>query len=109
VLPTFWPARIPNQVLREQDYRIVMDRSRSLDERRAAFGRRHDWERFIAKPTRPPTLKLMVTEWFKLGMVTARPGPGDASFPSSFKVESYVGFDQEPKHEYGAADWVPQG
>ena len=108
VLPTFWPARIPNQVLREADYRIVMDRSRPLDERQAAFRRRHDWERFIARPQRPPTLKLMVTEWPKLGMVAERPGPGDAAFPSVFKVESHVGFEHEPKHEYGAYLWVPQ-
>jgi hypothetical protein len=108
VLPTFWPARIPNQVLREADYRIVMDRSRSLDERRAAFRRRYDWERFVARPTRPPTLKLMVTEWPKLGMVAVRPGPGDAEFPSTFRVESYIGFTHEPKHEYGADLWVPQ-
>jgi hypothetical protein len=108
VLPTFWPARIPNQVLREADYRIVMDRSRPLEERQAAFRRRHDWERFVARPTRPPTLKLMVEEWPKMGMVAVRPGPGDAEFPSSFKVESYVGFEREPKHEYGADLWVPQ-
>jgi len=108
ILPTFWPARIPNQVLREADYRIVMDRSRPIEERRAAFRRRHDWERFIAKPTRPPTLKLMLTEWPKLGMIAERPGPGDPEFPSTFKVESYVGFRHEPKHEYGPDLWVPQ-
>lgn len=108
VLPTFWPARIPNQVLREADYRIVMDRSRPMEERLAAFRQRHDWERFIAKPTRPPTLKLMVTEWPKLGMIAERPGPGDPEFPATFKVESYVGFRHEPKHEYGPDLWVPQ-
>jgi hypothetical protein len=79
-----------------------------MHERRAAFRRRHDWERFIARPTRPPTLELMVREWPKLGMVTERPGPGDPEFPRTFKVESYVGFRFEPKHEYGAALWVPQ-
>jgi hypothetical protein len=108
VLPTFWPARIPTQVLSEADYRVVLDRSRPMAERQAAFRRRRDWERFIARPTRPPTLDLMVREWFKLGMVAARPGPGDAAFPKTFKVESYVGFDHEPKHEYGADLWVPQ-
>ena len=108
VLPTFWPARIPNQVLREADYRIVMDRSQPLEQRRAAFKRRHDWERFMARPTRPPTLKLMVTEWPKLGLIAERPGPGDPEFPATFKVESYVGFKHEPKHEYGADRWVPQ-
>lgn len=108
VLPTFWPARIPNQVLREADYRIVMDRNRPLSERQAAFRQRHDWERFIARPSRPPTLKLMIEDWWKLGMIAERPGPGDAHFPGTFKVESYVGFKHEPKHEYGPDLWVPQ-
>jgi hypothetical protein len=108
VLPTFWPARIPTQVLSDGDYRIVLDRSRPLAERQAAFRRRRDWERFIARPTRPPTLHLMVEDWSKLGMVAERPGPGDAAFPRTFKVESYVGFKSEPKHEYGADLWVPQ-
>lgn len=108
VLPTFWPARIPTQVLAEADYRTVMDRGRPLSERRAAFNRRHDWERFIARPTRPPSLELMTTEWPKLGMVTERPGPGDPEFPQAFKVESLVGFRAEPKHEYGADLWVEQ-
>ena len=50
ILPSFWPARIPNGVLREVDYRIVLDTARGLDERRAAFARRHDWERFVSAP-----------------------------------------------------------
>ncbi len=108
VLPTFWPARIPTQVLSEADYRIVMDRDRRLAERRAAFNRRHDWERFIARPTRPPTLELMITDWPRLGLVIEKPGPGDPEFPQTFKVESLVGFDSEPKHEYGADLWVEQ-
>jgi hypothetical protein len=108
VLPTFWPARIPTQVLTDADYRIVMDRSRPLPERLAAFRRRHDWERFIARPTRPPTLELMVREWPKLGIVAERPGPDDPHFPKTFKVESYLGYDAEPAHEYGADLWVPQ-
>ncbi len=108
VLPTFWPARIPTQVLSEADYRIVMDRGRELSERLAAFNRRLDWERFIAEPTRPPTLDLMITDWPKLGMVTDRPGPGDPQFPARLKVESLVGFPSEPEHDYGAAQWVDQ-
>ena len=108
ILPTFWPARIPTQVLSEADYQVVMDRTRPMSERTAAFQRRRDWERFIARPTRPPTLHMMVKDWPKLGMVATRPGPGDPQFPSTFKVESYVGFSSEPKHEFGAHLWVPQ-
>ena len=108
ILPTFWPARIPTQVLSSFDYHIVMDRTRPMSERLQAFRRRLDWERFIAQPTRPPTLDLMVKDWPKLGMVAERPGPGDPQFPRTFKVESYVGFSKEPTHDYGADLWVTQ-
>jgi hypothetical protein len=50
----------------------------------------------------------MVKDWPKLGMVAERRGPGDPQFPRTFKVESYVGFSNEPAHEYGADLWVPQ-
>ena len=76
VLPTFWPARIPNHVLREQEYAVVMDDDRDLEERRAAFETRHDWERFVATGERQTTLDNMVHDWWKLGMVQARRGPG---------------------------------
>lgn len=108
ILPGFWPARIPNHVLSEADYRIVMDPDRSLHERRRAFRNRREWERFIAKPTRPPTLALMVEEWFRQGLVRDRPGPADGRFPARLKVESDVGYDVEPPTEYGAWMWVPQ-
>ncbi|HTU55869.1 MAG TPA: LodA/GoxA family CTQ-dependent oxidase [Acetobacteraceae bacterium] len=108
VLPGFWPARIPNGVLAEADYKIVMDTARSLSERRAAFARRRDWERFISAPTRPPILAAMAQEWFRLGMVTDRPGPADGHFPATIKVESGVGFAHEPDVLYPAGAIFPQ-
>ena len=108
ILPGFWPARIPNGVLAEADYRIVMDTARSLDDRRAAFGRRRDWERFISAPTRPPILAAMALDWFKLGMVEDRPGPSDGIFPALMKVESNVGFEREPEALYPAGATFPQ-
>jgi hypothetical protein len=46
-LPTFWPARVPNDVLTEADYQRVMDNTLSDDERVAAFGpaQRAKWPR----------------------------------------------------------------
>lgn len=108
ISPGFWPARIPNHVLTEDDYRIVMDPDRALQERRRAFGRRREWERFIARPTRPPTLALMVQEWFQQGVVVDRPGPRDGHFPARLKVEAHVGYDREPREQLGAWMWVPQ-
>ncbi len=107
VLPVFWVARVPVQVLTEDDYRTVMHRTRPRAEREAAFNRRTGWERFIARKTRPPTLQLMTRDWPRMGMVTERPGAGDAGFPRTFKVESYVGFAHEPAHDYGADQWFP--
>ena len=108
ILPGFWPARIPNGVLAEVDYRIVIDTARSLDDRRAAFGRRRDWQRFISAPTRAPILAAMAQEWFKLGMVEDRPGPADGVFPALMKVESNVGFEREPEALYPPAANFPQ-
>jgi len=108
ILPGFWPARIPNGVLTEADYRIVMDTARSLNERRAAFARRRDWERFISAPTRPPILAAMAQEWFRLGVVTDHPGPADGLFPAAMKVESAVGFAHEPEVLYPAGAIFPQ-
>ena len=91
-LPMFWPARIPNSVLATEDYQIVVDTSRTLDERRAAFGRRVQWERYISTPNRLDVLSLMVQEWPRLGIVKERPGPSDGAFPKTLKVESRLEF-----------------
>ncbi|MET0460829.1 MAG: LodA/GoxA family CTQ-dependent oxidase [Ilumatobacteraceae bacterium] len=96
LLPTFWPARIPNHVLREDDYRVVVDTSRPMVDREAAFGRRYDWERFVSAATRPETLANMAAGWSSLGMVTQQPGPADAAFPAVILTETDVGFPTEP-------------
>ena len=96
VLPTFWPARIPTQVLSEADYRIVLDRSRPLAERQAGSGGVATGSGSSPGRRGPRPSHLMVDDWSKLGMVAERPGPGDPEFPQTFKVESYVGFNPSP-------------
>jgi hypothetical protein len=87
-LPTFWAARVPNHVMPEQNYQRVLDASLSLDERRAAFFTRLQFFRNIDRPEKTDTLQQMVDNWFRLGVVTELPGPGDPSFPPTFKVET---------------------
>ena len=41
-VPSFWPARVPNQVLTKENYEIVMDSARPLSDRLAAFANRAD-------------------------------------------------------------------
>lgn len=86
-LDTFWPARVPNQVLVQADYDIVMDGSATLTNRRNAFMRRKSWLRNVLVSDYRATLNAMVKKWYKLGFVVARPGPSDGPFPAFFGVE----------------------
>ena len=97
-LPTFWPARVPNDVLVDSDYRTVMDASLPIEERRAAFERRSSWLRFLGKN---PSAHMndMVGEFGKFGVIEARPGPGGDDFPETILVESEVGFEGSPPPE----------
>jgi hypothetical protein len=103
VLPTFWPARIPNHVLREEDYLVVVDTDAPMADRQAAFDRRYDWERFVTAAQRTDTLDNMVEQWGRLGLVTELPGPSDGAFPAVMKVETHVGFTTEPTVSWNAA------
>lgn len=87
-LPTFWPARVPNQVLTNASYEIVMDKSRPLAERLAAFARRAAWPRPLGlKNGYLVQINRMITHFGDMGVVEQRDGPGDAEFPSSLQVE----------------------
>ena len=87
-LPTFWAARVPNHVMPERSYERVLDTSLPLDARREAFFVRAQFFRNIDRPRRTDTLEQMVKNWYRLGVVTEQPGPGDPAFPPLFKVET---------------------
>ncbi|AUG80901.1 hypothetical protein CFP65_6236 [Kitasatospora sp. MMS16-BH015] len=89
-LPTFWPARVPNHVLTEEDYRIVRDESRPLAERNAAFERRAVWLRGL-RGQNVQQLTQMIADWYQLGIVEVR--EGTAGFPERMQVESTPGID----------------
>jgi hypothetical protein len=93
-LPTFWPARVPNQVLTARDYDAVMDESRPLSERRTAFERRAVWLRWL-EGRYTMQINQMVRDFGKLGVIETRPGPSDGDFPRRILVESEVGFERE--------------
>ena len=81
-LPTFWPARVPNQVLTEADYAIAVDESRPLAERQAAFERRANWLRWLT-PRQPQYMLDMVEHFGKFGVIEGRPGPSDGHVPGT--------------------------
>jgi hypothetical protein len=88
LVPTFWPARVPNTVLTERDYAIVMDEQRPLPERLDAFNRRASWYRILGA-NYLDSIQCMVERYGDLGVVEYRPGlPGSAQFPAAMYVES---------------------
>jgi hypothetical protein len=88
-LPAFWPARVPNHVLTEADYEIVMDTSRPLEQRAAAFTRRRKWTRRLDEQGGyEAQINAMVQLFGEMGLVEKRPGPEGEGFPSEMYVES---------------------
>jgi L-Lysine epsilon oxidase N-terminal/L-lysine epsilon oxidase C-terminal domain len=98
-LPTFWAARVPNEVLSERHYQIVMDPKQPLDNRIAAFQRRSDWTRNLFKAATPYIEQLanMVHSFDTMGVVERRPGiAGDPNFPGEMFVETLAGPAPQP-------------
>lgn len=90
-LPTFWPARVPNQVFREKDYQLVMDSSADQQARLDAFYRREDWFRIFGANGQSD-IEQMITEFDKLGIIEERSGPTDLPIvPGKLWVESKPG------------------
>ncbi len=89
-LPTFWPARVPNQVLTEANYNKVCDTSLSMDERIAAFNDRPSWLRQL--PTHNPApeqMQYMIDHFGDMGVLEARPKPDDIDWlPDLIYVEN---------------------
>ena len=86
-LPTFWPARVPNQVLTESDYGLVMDESAPIEQRNQAFNRRDDWFRTLGDGGYVEQINNMIHHFDKMGVVETRNGPSDGLFPSTLQVE----------------------
>lgn len=92
-LPTFWPARVPNQVLSDDNYRKVMNEKLPREERIAAFNERADWDRTLGVGYEHQ-LETMVHHFDKQGIVEVRPGiEGDPDFPPVMQVEDRGGKD----------------
>jgi hypothetical protein len=88
-VPTFWPARVPNQVLDREGYERVLDRGLPDAARLAAFRTREEWLRPFSGGYLDQ-VRQMVDGFSKLGVVEQRPGPEDAAelgVPEAFFVE----------------------
>ncbi|GAA2518882.1 hypothetical protein GCM10010423_08850 [Streptomyces levis] len=94
-LPTFWPARVPNHVLTEEDHAAAIDPGRPAEERRAAFERRAVWDRWLPQD-RIEQMNAMVEDFGRLGLVERRTGADDdPELPGTMFVETGVSFHPE--------------
>jgi hypothetical protein len=94
-VPTFWPARVPNHVLTEDDYNVVVDTAQPREKRVRAFSRRAVWLRGLGK-NYMEAIDSMITNFGKLGVVEVRPGiTDDPYFPEEILVESKPGFSKK--------------
>jgi hypothetical protein len=91
-LPTFWPAQMPNQVLKEADFEIVNDPAKPVREREQAFERRAVWLRGLTGNDMNVQRRQMIDDWYKFGIVHERRYTGtDKKFPPVVQVESKPG------------------
>lgn len=92
-LPTFWPAQVPNHVLKLEDFEKVDTPPAGADDsaREEAFERRATWLRGLTGTVNQQRMQ-MVTDWPKLGIVEVRDYTGgDGKFPERIGVESRPG------------------
>ncbi len=90
LIPTFWAARVPNQVLTQEDYQIATDPARPQAERLRAFNNRPKWMRVLAKNYKV-YINQMVSDFGKMGVVETHANHGDPLLPPLILVESKPG------------------
>ena len=90
-LPTFWPARVPNNILSEKRYKQTIDSQLSEETRREAFAYRYFWLDDLPLDGETPVninqINAMVKYFDKLAIVQHRPGVTDnQNFPAEMQI-----------------------
>jgi hypothetical protein len=94
-IPSFWPAHVPNTVLTEENYKIVMDASLPRAVRIVAYNNRASWNRFMDADTgsdndsTAKVMEKMIATFGAQGIIEARPGiKDDPDFGAVIYVEN---------------------
>jgi hypothetical protein len=102
-LPSFWAARVPNQVMSELAYKRVRDAGLPFGQRLKHFNYRQEWLRYFG-PSYQQRINQNIAQWDKVGIVTEREGPGDyeeVGLPQRMWVE----MELADKFTVGDATW----
>jgi hypothetical protein len=90
-LPSFWAARVPNDVLSQHGFAQATERRLSDVQRLKNFARRQFWLRDIQGASSNERRNNMVKEWSLMGIVTEQPAPpgeGAPGLPEHYWVET---------------------
>ena len=114
-LPSFWAARVPNQILSIDSFKRLTDPELKLGQRLKHFDYRQDWLRDLGTQSLARK-NNMIAEWHELGIITRHQAP-DAHvadpanlLPSTLWVETQRGpFEIDPTYaQVLRAENVPQ-
>lgn len=122
-IPTFWPARVPNDVMTEENYQILIDPNRTPAEKEAAFSidARRKWLRGIAytnvNAPRPALVRnvqainTFIKVWDQVAIVAQLPGPDQGGLlPATVWAETGRSYGQARSRAgtaLAAADQAP--
>jgi hypothetical protein len=89
-LPSFWAARVPNQILSADSFQRLTDPALNVGQRLKHFDYRQDWMRdlgtqYVSK------INAMIADWHELGIIAPHAAPTDhgvAYLPAKLWVET---------------------
>ncbi len=86
--PSFWGARVPNQVMPAEAFQIASITDQPALQRQRHFSIRRLWLRDIHGRDYAERINNMVSEWWKLGLVEAKSPPHGSGLPDPCFVET---------------------
>ena len=86
--PSFWGARVPNQVLSQDAFNLAKAPGLTDQQKDRHFSNRHLWLRDINGKGYSERIDEMVTRWWKLGLVEATTPPEGSGLPNPTFVET---------------------
>jgi hypothetical protein len=79
-LPSFWAARVPNQILSDESYQRLTDPTLPIAQRLKHFDYRQDWMRDLGTQYQKK-INNMIADWHELGIITRHLAPSDTTAP----------------------------
>ncbi len=96
-IPAFWPSKVPNTVLTEENYRIVVDPRQSDLARLQAFQEREKWIDHL-HPQTPYLAQIaaMIHHFHEMGILERREKDLEGKFPSVMYVQTFPAAPESP-------------